>query len=470
MTSRREAPAGMRRAAARTELVAVPMGEGTARVGGATVTWRDGRVGCDCPMGDAPTCLHRLVARGDERARDLGGRAGPTEPPPAMVFPEPSKAEPLSAEDVARFAPLLSEVDTLVAELVTLGLRRAARVSGDRVRELSARAAAMRPRARGPRDAGLGRLARSLDRLAALLPGLDGPDAGAAEADALRELAVTRNLGRALRANMGALPLEDIAGASQRAYVEVPPIEVQGLGLEAWVAAGGVAGVTAYVAVLGEDRVLTRTLLTKGKPARPADPRTWAEGLAAGPAFARSGLTMRDFARGRFTLSGARIALSHGRLSGSRATSVALRPALPWGDARLALHVLAGPEDAARLGRSLDFDALGRPPRSSPIVLLPVQGLSPSDFDHATQQLSIRMRIGAGVELRTSLSFREERALLFDNLEVLSRAARPPRFLCVRLAREGGSLVIEPITAMLADGSTIDLTLDVVDPALEVTR
>ncbi|MDI1446708.1 hypothetical protein [Polyangium sp. 6x1] len=469
MTLRRETPAGMRRAAARTALVAAPMGESAVRVGGATVTWREGRVVCDCPMGDAPACLHRLVAHGDERARDLGGRAGPTEPPP-VVFPEPSKAEPLPAEDAARFAPILAEVDALMAEVVTLGLRRAARVSGDRVRELAARATAMRPRSRGPRDAGLGRIARALERLAALLPALDGPDAGAAEADALRELAITRNLGRALRANTGALPLEDIAGASQRAYVEVPPIEVQGLGLEAWVAAGGVAGVTAYVAVLGEDRVLARTLLTKGKPARPADPRAWAEGLAAGPAFARSGITMRDLSRGRFALSGARIALSHGRLSGSRATSVVMRPALPLGDARLAQHVLAGPKDAARLVRSLGFDALGRPPRSSPIVVLPVQGLSPSDFDHATQALSLRMRASAGVELRTSLSFREERSLLFDNLEVLSRAARPPRFLCVRLAREGGALVIEPLSAMLADGTTLDLTLDVVDPTLEVTR
>ena len=468
MTSRREAPAGMRRAAARTELVAVPMGEGAVRIGGATVTWREGRGRCDCPMGDAPACLHRLVARGEERTRDLGRPASPTEPP-AALFPEPTKAEPLPAEDAARFTPILAEVDALVAEVVTLGLRRAARVSVDRVRELAARAAAMRPRARGPRDAGLGRLARSLDRLAALLPGLEGPDAGAAEVDALRALALTRNLGRALRANTGALPLEDIAGASQRAYVEVPPIEVQGLGLEAWVAAGGVAGVTAYMAVLGEDRVLARTLLTKGNPAHPADPRAWAEGLAAGPAFARSGLTMRDLARGRFALSGARIALSHGRLSGSRATSVALRPALPPGDTRLALHVLAGPKDAARLARGLVFDALGRPPRSSPIVLLPVQRWSPSDFDHATQELSLRMHVGAGVEIRTSLSFREERSLLFDNLEVLSRAARPPRFLCVRLAREGGALVIEPISAMFADGSTLDLTLDVVDPTLEVT-
>ena len=103
-------------------------------------------------------------------------------------------------------------------------------------------------------------------------------------------------------------------------------------------------------------------------------------------------------------------------------------------------------------------------------MLLPVQRLSPTDFDHARQELSIRIHVGAGVELRTSLSFREERALLFDNLEVLSRSARPPRWLCVRLAREGGALVIEPLSAELADGSTIDLTLDVVDPALEVTR
>jgi len=460
------APPGLRRAAAHTALVATPIGEGTARVGAATVRWEGSRLACDCPMGDAPACLHRLVASGDAR-RIV--ESTEIERAHAAKAPERASGEPrLPKEDVARFAPILSEVDALVAETTALGLRRAARALGDRVRALSARAASMRARARAPREAGLARLASTLDRLSTLLSALEGPDAGTAEAGALAALAVTRNLSRALRANTGALPLEDMAGSAHREYVEVPPIEVQGLGLEAWVTAGGIAGVTAYVAVLGEGRVLTRTTLTKGKPAAPMDPRTWAEALAAGPAFARSSITMRDLARGRFALSGAKIAPSYGRLSGSSATSAASRPALPCEDPRLALHVLAGPKDAARHGQSLVFDPLGRPPRAWPIALLPVSSLAPSDFDPATQALTLRMRVGRGAKLRTSLAFRDERALWFDNLEVLSRAARPPRWLSVRLGREGGELVIEPISALSQDAGWLDLTLDVLDPSMDV--
>jgi len=456
--SRSKAHAGMRAAALASELRAVPIGGGAVRVGRATVELREGQARCDCPLGDEPVCLHRLIATADA--------GGPKEQTSVETTPPPPSAERLPAEDLARFLPILDEVDALAAEIVALGLRRAGRVAFEKTRALAARAAATRPRPRGPREAGLGRATRALERLAALLPALAGPEGGSAVPSALAELALLRNLSRALRANRGALALADIAGAPRSEYVEVPSLEVQGLGLEAWIDRGGTAGVTAYVAVLeGSNlkprRVLARTVIAKSSWGRTFDVRSFAPALAAGPAFAGSGATMRDLARGRFSLAGARVAPQTGRLSGSGMTSAAARPALPLDDPQLAPYVLASPKDAVRLSETLVFDPLGRPLPSLPVALLPVKELAPSDFDPTTQRLLLKLKTAGGARLSTALAFREERALWFDNLEIASRTSPAPRWLCVRLARDGGELVLEPLTAFFVAYGALDLTLDV---------
>jgi len=452
---------GLLRAASRSKLVVSPLGEEAFRVGEATVHLREGLATCDCPMGDAPACLHRTLA--------LGGTNLETAEP-SMTASVRAPRERLPVEDLARFSPLLAEIDALLAAMLTMGLRRAARVCLHKTRTLAAKAAAMKPRPRAPREAGLGRIARSLDRLAVLLPSIGGANAGASEGRALAEMAVLRNLGRAIRANMAALPLVDFAGALRSEYVEVPTLEVQGLGLEAWLDPAGNAGLTAYVAVIGGDRmvsrVLSRTTLMRFTPGQTIPP-TWIESLASGPAFARSGATMRDLSRGRFVLSGARVAYATCRLSGSGATNASVESPLSPDDARLAPFVLQNLQDALRLGKALAFDPLGRPPPSLPIVLLPIASLSPSDFDPATQRLTMRLGLVGGASLATSLSFREDRSRFFDNLEVLSRAVIQPRWLCARLVREEGELVIEPITAVFSLLGPRDLDIDVLGREIE---
>jgi hypothetical protein len=432
------------------------------RVGAATVRVTEAGPLCDCPMASAPVCLHRLVASG--RAPGAVKAVETCAPPPTKEAPR----ERLTEADAARFAPVLAEVEALIAEILTVGLTRAARGTGARVKALSARATALgrrrKPAAAG-RDVGLGRLARTLDRLAVSLDALAGSDAGEAAAAALGELAVARNLVRALRANTGALPLAEIAGSARSEYLEVPALEVQGLGLEAWKAPGRAAGVTAYVAVIGEDRVLARTAVAPASPG--PDVRAWAEPLARGPAFAASGVTLRDLSRGRFTLTGARIAPGTGRLSGSAATNAAERTALPHDAPELRPFVLASASDAARFGRKIGFDPLGRARSSLPLALLPVRALAPSDFDAVTQRLILKMELASGRTVTTSLPFREDRALWFDNLEELSRAAAAPRWLLVRLARDADELSVEPLTAHVPGRGTFDLTVDALVPGRE---
>src|SRR5690349_2407694 len=59
-----QAPAGMREAARRAQITAVRIEEGVFRVGAATVRVHQGSTSCDCPMANAPACLHRLIAAG----------------------------------------------------------------------------------------------------------------------------------------------------------------------------------------------------------------------------------------------------------------------------------------------------------------------------------------------------------------------------------------------------------------------
>ncbi len=459
------APRGLREAAAKSEFVVEPLSDGSVRVGAATVARSEGVLSCDCPMGDMPFCLHRLIALGvPERpqAQSL--------PPPSSPGPWRREGERLPAEDLVRFQPILDEISALISTILTLGLRRGSKVLSVRLERALLLALSLRPRPSAPREAGFGRVTRSLERLSASLPALEGPDPGRAETRALAELAVLRNLIRALRANTGKLPLADIAGASRSEYIEISSLEVQGLGLEAWGIASDTFGLSAYLAVLGTNRILVRSVLAKGKtnegqPGRL--PLAWAERAARGPAFAHGSVTMRDLAHGRFALSGARFAPSTGRLSGSGTTSAASRPTLPLDDELLRPFVLSNATSAVRLAELLTFDPLGRPPPTQSLVLLPVRSLSPSDFDASTQRLSLRIRTQGGATLPTTLPFREERSLYFDNIEILSRAARPPAWLFVRLGRDGGELVVEPITALMPELGVLDLSVDKLGPELE---
>jgi hypothetical protein len=455
MSARKAAPAGMRAAAAAWMGTAVHAEDGAVQVGAATVRATAAGLSCDCPMGDAPACLHRLVVVGPSERRT------PSVAPSVRRPIARSAGERLPEQDAARFAPLLAEAEALVAEVLTVGIARAATTVEPMIRGLAARTGAERPRPAAPREAALGRLSRALGALAAYLSEARAGEALPAEAAALRELSLVRNLVRALRANTGALPLGDVAGGLRREYAEVPALEVQGLGLEAWTAPGGAVGVTAYVAVLGEERVLARTVVHAGNRIEAVEgPPAWAKELSQRPAFASSGVTLRDLSRGRFLLAGARVSASAGLLSGSATTSATpLEPLLPE-DPRMAPFVLQSAADARCLSARLAFDALDRPAGSLLVALLPIEGMSPSDFDPVTQRLSLRLLAAQGRELSVSLPFRAGQGFFFDNLEVLSRAARPPRWLLVRLGREGAALSIEPLTAHLDGPVPVHLTLD----------
>ena len=318
-----EAPSGMLAAAERSRAALERVGEGI-RVLGATVTRGASRTRLRLPHGrrarvPAPAAGGRLGAGPPAGApgRRRHRRARPGRRPRRAVPEEraPRAGEQLPPQDVERFRPIVDRADALVAELLTFGLQRMTKVTLERVDTLVLRPArpgcATAPRATPAwggwcaRWRGCARCWRS-----------SWPRVTTTELDVLHALAVVRNLGRALRANTGALPLIDFAGPTQQEYEQVPVLDVQGLGFEAWVTPTGFAGTTVYVADCRTGRIYTRSnTLPEDLASRMAAESwsaSWADQLAAQPAFAGRSESYLELARSRFLLSGALLAQDSG--------------------------------------------------------------------------------------------------------------------------------------------------------------
>lgn len=472
-----EVSSGLATAAERSRASIERAGEGL-RVLEATVTLTEQGLACDCPMGAAPACLHRVLvdawARGARPARVSAGATGALTrgvvARTAEALPEERarQGEQLSPEDVARFAPVLERADELIAELLTYGLQRMTKATLERVDMLVLQARGLGVRDGAPRNAGLGRLVRALEALRQVLGEFLDRKVTTTEVDVLRALGVVRNLGRAVRANTGALPLIEFAGPTQQEYEPVPVLDVQGLGFETWVTATGFAGVTAYVADCRTGRIYTRTNTlpveqTEQFASRGWRSTSWADQLAAQPAFGGRSESYLDLARSRFLLSGALVAPDSGRLSGSTKTQLAKRPALPLDDPKLRACALLGKADAVRIARRLGFDPLGRPPPSPPVALIPVEAISETHFDPSSQELTLAVRSTSGAVLPCTLTWRESIDVWVQNLERLARAVTPPRALLARIRLDSGGFSIEPLTAWFDKGPPQHLTYKPLD-------
>ncbi len=448
---------GLAAAAQRSSLRAAKIDDDSLRVGAARVRRVQTKLECDCPMGSASACVHRAVAvrwargeQGSVRTEATRTKSASLTPPEAVATPR--SGEKLPDQDLTRFQPILDRVDRLVAELVSFGLSRTSPATLERVDGLIISAQTIGVRDGAPRNAGLGRLRRRLESLREVLAQFQQRVVTTSELRVLRELAIVRNLARALRANTGHLPLFDFAGATQQEYEPIAVLDVQGLGFEAWTSDAGFVGVTAYVTDLRTGRILTRG------NARPVEQVSTPDVLAAEPAFGGAAVGYAELARGRFLVSGAELAPDSGRLSGSKKTQLAKRSALALDDPKLRNASFAGIADAVRIARRLGFDALGRPPASPPVALIPMSACTPPEFDRATQRLRFFIATTAGPFLPIVTHYRDDRSLWIDNLEKMARARAQPKVLFARFSLDSSDLWIEPITAYYDKGAPQHLT------------
>jgi hypothetical protein len=448
------ASGGLANAAAVSKASVEKVDDDSVRVGDATIVLG---MKCDCPMGDQPLCLHRLIvdswARGLRVAPIAGAASTGAAPgfaraatvPAAGIVERKPVGEKLPPQDVERFAEILDRADLMAAEILTFGLQRTGGSLFERLDALIIAAQTIGVRDGAPRNAGLGRLVRALEALRDELKQFQARIVTVSENDVISKLAVVRNIGRAIRANTGKLPLADYAGATQQEYETAPVLDVQGVGLEAW-HGSDYAGITAYVADLRTGRILTRT------NALPVEqlPGNWVDSLGAGTAFAGATVSYTKLSRGRYLLSGAQVS-DMGRLSGSAKTQLAEREALKLDDPKLRAATLSGVGDAVRLARRLAYDPLGRPAPSPPVALVDVESLSPPMFDRQTQELAFAVHAVGGVSLVARATYSAAAEQYIENLEKLAKLPVPPKKLLCRLSL-GGGLSVFPITAHL-DGS-----------------
>lgn len=424
----------------------VRVGDAIVRVNGATL-------GCDCPLGTATTCLHRVVvdawAKGIRPARPSASGSGFT-PMAALVADREDDrpiggiavGEKLPDEDVERFEPILQRVETLGAEMICYGLQRTSAATLERIQAIITQARAEGIRENAPRHAGLGRLIRTLERLVQITGEFQQRIVTTTELDVLRELAILRNITRAIRANTGTLPLSEFAGATQQEYISVPALDIQGLGFEVWTTAAGFGGVTSYVANLRTGQILTRTAALPQEQL----PGGWQESLASQAAFAGSSISILETARSRLLLSGAQVAPDSGRLSGSSKTQVAKRDAVGLDDAKLRRATLSGAADALRVAKRLGFDALGRPPTSPPVALAPIKEIGPAEWNRRTQTMHLTI-VTPSATLPVSIGYRDSISMYIDNLEKMAKADATPKFIFVRVRVGENGFGVEPITA-----------------------
>ena len=461
-------------AAARASKQSLERGDGCIRVQSATIRGVDGKLVCDCPMGDMPACLHRILvsqwARGERSARGksvgaIAGAIGMATPAAAAGAGLRARGgETLAPEEMERFAPLLVRIESLIAELLTFGLQRMSAGTLERTDALIAFAAGITKRDAAPRDAWVGRIVRSLKPLRTLLQQFQEHIVTITELVVLREIAIVHNLVRAMRSNTGALPLAEFAGSVQQEFDPIPALDIQGLGLEVWTAVSGHQGVTAYTLDLRSGRMLTRS---ESKPAELAERAAnsaagWADQAIAASAFSGTTITLADIARERYLVQGA-LAAESGRLSGSGKTQASKREKLDLEDPKLRAALLTGLADAQRIAARFVFDPLGRPPASPPIALVPIARMTPTAYDKLRQELSFEIETAGGMTLPCILTYRDVHALWFDNLDRLSRAANPPRALLCRLRLDEQGLTVEPLTAHFKKGAPKHLTYEKLD-------
>ena len=368
--------AGLAGAAAASKAAVEKIDDDSVHVGDAVVS-----VGghCDCPMGGEPLCLHRLIAdswaRGQRVAAASGAAPGAARPgaPAAVASVAPERRAPgerLPTQDVERFAEILDRTDQIAARLLTFGLQRAGGAVFDRVDALIIAAQTAGVRDGAPRNAGLGRLVRALEALRDDLKHFQQRVVTVRELTSSRSSRSCANVGRAIRANSGRLPLADFAGATQQEYDGAGPRR-----------AGPGPGGLARLGLRRRDGVRRRSAHRSDLDAHERAPRRAAPRQLGGLARRRQRVRERVGelhqaragavpALGRAALR-RRAPLRQREDPARRARRAeARRSEAARGDDRR--HRRRGPARAAAR-----VDPLGRPPASPPIALVDVAAIEP---------------------------------------------------------------------------------------------
>jgi hypothetical protein len=318
-------------------------------------------------------------------------------------------------------------------DAVSVGLSHASDVLADRLVTLAVSA----------QGAQLPRVALALKTVADEVRSILRREARADEARLLVVMARVYALMDAIRAGGDNQTIE-LTGTARGQYVEVPEIELSGVGAYTWVSGSGYIGLTVLFW-----SAQTREFLSWSY-ARPEIQRADARQRFYGEGPWEGTQSPQQVAASQLKLRGAR-RTANGRLSGSSKTTALVLspvdpPALDFGE-----RLFSSWELLRRYVSGNQPLGLREPNPLGLIAVLQPRAFGERSFDPIQQTFSWEVYDYLGQPLTLSLPFRDWTKESIRMLEELSPGQEVSWKFVVRLAAEGGHLTVEPISLLRSE-------------------
>ncbi len=325
---------------------------------------------------------------------------------------------------------ILDSACSVLEDAVLVGLSHVSEVLADRLVTLAVSA----------QGAQLPRVALALKSVADEVRSILHREARADEARLLVVIARVYALMDAIRVGSDQQILE-LAGTARGQYVEVPEIELSGVGAYTWQTGSGYVGLTVLFWSAPGREFLSWSYARPEIQRADARQRFYGEGPWEGTQ------SPQQVAASQFKLRGAR-RTANGRLSGStKTTALVMSPVVPstldFGDRLFSSWALLHRYVSVNQPLGLrDPNPLGL------IVVLQPLAFGARSFDPITQTFSWVVYDGLAQPLTLSLPFRDWTK---ESIRMLEELMPPPDFswkFVVRVAGEGSHLVVEPISIL----------------------
>ncbi len=247
-------------------------------------------------------------------------------------------------------------------------------------------------------------------------------------------------------------------GESRSAYIEVPPLELTGMGAEAWYTKSGYAGMTIYFYSREKEKWFTYSY---SRPVYFDDARVNVRGIFKSEAPWGTGLPLREFSRSLLRLDRARVNKEY-RLSSSEEcrARVTGKTETDWLEhAPSSLLV----KDWTTLGERYVQEHscwFLRPGRTPHPVILDIDHWGKLHYDDVRQVLKGVLYDAGKNKLSLEVSFSPYSKRMIRNIEQAQRAGVLPGLILAKVFLRPGGLAVFPIAAYGEKGNVFNWMLE----------
>ena len=328
---------------------------------------------------------------------------------------------------------ILESASVVLEDAVKVGLSHASPILVDRLVTLAVSA----------QGANLPRVSLSLKTIADEVDSTLKREARADESRLLLLMARVYALMEAIRRG-AETPKTELAGVSRSAYVDVPEIELFGVGAYTWKTGSGYEGLTALFWSNQSKEFLSWSAARPGNQKFDPRQRFYAEGPWDGVQ------SPQQVASSQFKLRNARRTVN-GRLSGSTKTSALVLGATPLGTLDFANRLFHSWNDLDRYVRERQPLGLRDPNPLELVVVLEPASFGARRYDPIAQSFAWQLFDRANQLVTMTLAFRDWSKDAIRVLETLEPKENSHWHIVARVAVRDGALSIEPISVLKPD-------------------